>query len=452
MVRIKEFWQGVSKKGNATDIKSHLAELRKDRERDTPLVFVGRTTVIDEIVSTAKTNGPTEIRRGASFLVEGAPGSGKTSLVHEIANRLQQDGALAIVWLEVPDSPEEIDAIYNKMATGLAGASQEFVRTTEHTSRGFSFRPSGVGGGTSSGTTVAPQRISSPQAIADIRGGKPWAPYERAVVFVDEIQNVEPDGPASRFLRQMHTQQSIPVILVCSGLSNSEVRLAKAGLSRISTGSTMRLGALSPSETLECARASFTLVRDLGLDATDEALDLWAESVARASDGWPRHLQNYLRACWLTLSEQDKPSLDTADMDTAIRCGDGFRDAYYMSRLKISQTPIDVIGPLHERIASGDTLDRMSAQKTIGVAVKTLDKDDRKEFRVLFPSNSNCFDQLLSSGIVSMNEKDTCISPVPSLSAFLLDLYSARVGKDSKPLGASGAKSTPRRRSGSPRP
>ena len=380
-----------------SDVKDLLLRLSRASERSDPLVFGGRERIIAETLGRTVVLPPVG-DWGNTVLIEGAPGAGKTALLREISRQAQAAGTTTLVRPDVPQ-PDDIETIYAELATGLARASSRAARAT-----------------------VAPPKLGSPQAIAALRGDKPWRASDKAIVFVDEVQNVVRDSAAAELLHALHTQQSIPGLLVCAGLSNSRAALERAGLSRIGTANTVRLESLPLSVAVDCVGRTFDIVRQQGLSGGDAAADRWSERLAAASDGWPRHLQNYLRAGWLTLHAQQAPSLDTADLDAAISRGDEFRESYYFERIEFAKVPAEVLAALYKRIAAGESLDTFDASAVLGEAIDALPHRVRQRVRNTFADDGACFERLLAVGAVSTDGRGRCVSPVPSFASFVLSL------------------------------
>ena len=407
----------------SASLKAMLRTLAESGERHDPLVFGGRAQIIDKVMRIAR-HLPPHGPKGNTILIHGAPGAGKTALVCEIARRLEKEGAATFVQPEIP-APGRVRAIYAALATALAGARPDLDRTTVRADTTLSIRPGGVGGDRSEGTSVAPPTLEDPESIAEIRAGRPWRSNERAVVFIDEIQNIAPDPQADecRLVRALHAQDRIPVLLVCSGLSNSEDALGRAGLSRLGTENCIPLGSLTPVETLDCARATLDFVRQRGLPGSDGAAQRWAGRIASSSDGWPRHLQNYFTATWETLAAQDIPSLDAADLDATIRRGDARREDYYIKRISRTGLPVSVIGALHEQLALGKSLDEYQVMNVLDDAIAALPDGVQRSIKGRFAASDDCLENLLHAGIVSLDRHKRCVSPIPSLHQFVVSQY-----------------------------
>ena len=406
-------------------LKASLREMAMVGERADPLVFGGRENVIEDVMQFARRLPPTG-PRGNTVVIDGPPGAGKTALICEIARRLSREGALPVLQLEPPSRQDVVD-IYAQLAAALAGAPIEAGRTTIRREAGLAFRPGGIGAGASKDESVEPPRIESPLAIDNLRAGRSWQSDERAVVFIDEIQNLtsNKDADECRLARALHTQDRIPVLLVCSGLSNSQDVLERVGLSRIGTGNRFSLGPLAADEALACARSTFEILRNLGLPGSDKAANEWAERVAHACDGWPRHLQNYFNACWTTLGSQDTPSLDSADLEAAMFLGDELREKYYADRIARAGLPIEVLAALQQEIEQDQPITDYQAMSVIGRAIDALPATTKQAVRDRFPSDAACFDKMLAVGIVSLDDRKRCVSPIPTLGEFVLAEYEA---------------------------
>lgn len=400
-----------------------LFDRAEESARSDPLVFVGRDREITKILQAGE-KLPPGATRSQTVLVEGPPGSGKTSLLTHLANRFQASSVPTGTQLRwsVPAKDADVAGVYGNIAADLAAApSPDVVSTTQRTIRG------GANFGVAAGdvtraTTEAHPAFQSAAMIAGwgrVKSFDGWAPKNRAVLFVDEVQEVAPGEPGADLLKDLHTQGDIPVLLVCAGLGNSERRLSDAGLSRIEN--VLTLGRLQADETVECAERTLREGVERGVRGTDADLSRWARGIARAADDWPRHLHVYLQAAWRTLFEQDAPDLGCADMDAAIRVGDLARQAYYQSRIGASKTPVEITKVLYERIARDGSLSQEDAWDTLREAVEHASAGRRAAWREQFDSISDGFAELLRAGVISLDTSRRCRSPIPSFSRFVLD-------------------------------
>ncbi|MCY3793287.1 MAG: AAA family ATPase [Gammaproteobacteria bacterium] len=402
-------------------LQEKLSRLADAGERGDPLVFSGRGDEIKRIIR-ASGNSPHDGARGQTFVIWGAPGAGKTALIHELARRLSAGGASTVI-LEMVPSDEGVMAVYQTLLSAISGIPPEEARTTR--SKGTAVA-GGVGGVVSgkrvTGESVAPQVALDAAMIAARCSPERLSRTQPVVVFVDEVQNLRPGSGAAKLLEDLHTQGKLPVLLVCAGLSTSSARLADAGISRVSASHQIRLGGLAADEAIDCAERTLAFSRQWGVDAPGEEIKVWAEDIAEASDLWPRHLQCYLQAVWALLAEQDAPSLASASLEDALAKGRELREAYYLDRLSNSGVPLEVAGTLHGCLADGRALDLGAATDLAGEAIDgRLSARARERVRSVFPTDSDCINAMLRSGLVSLDERDLCISPIPSMTGFILD-------------------------------
>ncbi len=407
-----------------TDLRERLENLAESGERDHPLVFVGRENIVGRIIRATRILPPRG-GKGKTFVIEGAPGAGKTALITEVAKQLRGRGVGTIECTEIPNGAR-VEGIWRELGGALAGASPDEARTTQYseTHGGLGVGRSGVDH--TRGRSIAPRAVSNPEDVLALRGRKSFGD-EAAVVFIDEVQNIAEGTEASELVRTLHTQAVIPVLLVCAGLSGSRDQLGKAGkLSRLNTDNRIQLGGLTNKETLDGARRSLEVVRHWGVRASNAVLNAWAKRIAEASDNWPRHLQCYLNAVWKTLVDQETPNLDMASLDAAIAAGNTARQAYYSERLRMARVPIEVAGALHQRLAQGGrSISDRQASVLVESAIENIQNEWDKELcRKEFPNVGDCFNTLLRTGLVSL-DGDYCVSPIPTMTDHILGKLSA---------------------------
>ena len=434
--------------GDAIDsLHQWLFERAEESARSDPLVFVGRDREIAKILQAGK-NLPPGATRSQTILVQGAPGSGKTSLLTHLAAQFEASSAPTgtdIQW-SVPPTAADVAGIYGNIAANLVSApSPDVVATTQQTVRG---RASvGLAAGDVARTTTEAHPVFQSASMISRwgrgKGAAGWAPRQRVVLFVDEVQEVERGRPGAGLLKDLHAQGDMPVLLVCAGLGNSERSLSDAGLSRIEN--VLTLGRLRPDETVDCAERTLGEGIERGVRGTAADIARWGRRIARAADDWPRHLHVYLQATWGTLFEQDVPDLRTADLEATIRAADLARNEYYHSRIDASKTPIQISKVLHERIAREGSLSQEDAWDTLRGAVELAPAGRKAAWHEQFDSVGEGFTELLRAGVVSLDRSRRCISPIPSFSQFILD-----GGDSSAPASPGSQRPVSRRRPPSP--
>ena len=401
-----------------SDVHDYLQRLVDESTRSDPLVFAGRKDEIGKVLRSAA-NPPPQGPRSSTILIQGAPGSGKTSLISRLCSELKIHKDAGVLFLETIPGESAVWRTYGHLASMLIGAgSPTRDGDTQSAIRG------GATLGIARGGKTVSRRVSFPtfRSVVDIASERNarWGPMQRVAVFVDEVQEVKPDSAAAAMLQDLHAQTKIPVFLVCAGLSNSDLALSDAGLSRVENK--VFLGRLDGQDALDCAQKSLRKVLARGVGGSDVAVERCAAALARASDDWPRHLQVYLQSTWQALLEQESPDLDKVDLKTIIKLGNERRESYYKARIKLSRTPLEVIVALHRRLIDYKVCDESQTRRVIGEAVDKLESRARKEWVARFEDNTEqCFAALLRAGVVALDAREHCVSPVPSFSQFVLE-------------------------------
>ena len=393
-------------------VHDFLVERSTTGARTDPWAFAGRVAEIAHILRLSR-NLPPEGKRSQTVLVQGPPGSGKTSLMAHVARLLDRDAGASTGTCLLASPPrqwEGVNAVYGHLAAMLAGAPH--------------LASAGVGG---AGCERARTRTSPPATFAGASSiaawhraasATDWLPNRRVVVFADEVQGVTPGTPAAALLEDLHAQTSIPVLLVCAGLPNSEKRLAQANLSRIDH--VVTLGSLSHSEAIECATETLRQGIEYGVRGGDADVDPWATRIAQASDGWPRHLHAYLQATWRVLGEMDVPDLAGADIERTMAEGDAARGEYYRRRMEISGCPAPILQALHERLAADGAIGERDARTAVRRLLRDGPEDQRADWGERFPTLDDGFDSMLRAGVLGKDAVGRYCSPIPSLTRFIL--------------------------------
>ena len=212
------------------DAHDFLTERLATGARTDPWAFVGRAEEITYLLRLSK-DLPPKGKCSQTVLLQGAPGSGKTSLIAHVARLMDGDAGAATgthLILSPPRRWEQVDEVYGHVATMLAAAPPPVGASTTRETGRARVGVGGFGGERARTRTTSPVTPAGATSIADWHrstGSTQWRPKRRVVVFSDEVQEVMPGEPAAALLEDLHAQASTPVPLVCAGLSNSEKRL-----------------------------------------------------------------------------------------------------------------------------------------------------------------------------------------------------------------------------------
>jgi len=84
-----------------------------------------------------------------------------------------------------------------------------------------------------------------------------------------------------------------------------------------------------------------------------------------------------------------------------------------------------VLAALQQDIEQDQPISDYQAISVTGCAIDALPVTSKEAVRHRFPSDAACFDRLLTVGVVSLDERKRCVSPIPSLGAFIHAEYRA---------------------------
>ena len=394
-------------------------------ERKPPIAFGGRESIIGSICEISQYLFDAErFLGGDTFIVGGPPGSGKTSLVHEVIKRLAGKTAGRRPVQTVFCADPSVDGAYQKLlwdlASALTGTDKQKLAGSQESFFGGEASVEGVGSvkGEYGRQTKTPDARSLYHAIALTK--KPA--NQPVVVSIDEAQNVEERSSIGKLIKALHTQNELPMLLVCAGLANTKDKLHELKLvSRATLKHYFPLGLLEQEETIQTAKDALDVICDrTGVKRTSEReRNYFAERIAAASDNWPRHLTGYLIALCEKLAEQDKPSLAGFGLAEAIKTGNEYRQAYYQERLNTSKIPIRVLAALYRAI-SAERLSQLACEDTLEEMIARYQDKGATSLKRRFPTGEAAFEWVRRLGLVTTDGPDeTCRVPIPSMAAFV---------------------------------
>ena len=275
-----------------------LQEFVASGDKSPPPVFVGRKEILQDIEATSRRSwkGSEALvhgNPGETRVVQGAPGAGKSSIIVELTNRLQEKNRdfegtpSAPVPRVVNISPEMVVENLPSVLSILAGAAglstSAWWNLNTKISAGATIGVAHLEGevGKPSRNQKKPESISE---LAEIHPPNKWqAPV---IVAIDEAQRF--DGGRftahARFLQSIHDSKlGLPLMLVLAGLGDTAERASDMSLTR--GKKVHEIGSLDPEEVggfmLSCCRRFG--MNPLGHE--ERIMEL-----AAPCEGWPRHL------------------------------------------------------------------------------------------------------------------------------------------------------------------
>lgn len=338
--------------------RAELETFVKLPDRAASPVFVGRTKILEDIEEGIKLAliGKSE---GTARVVYGAPGAGKTALMHEAKARwdeLYKKGdaqapiAVKIDATDVNSPHRAVVAILH----ALQPDSDFFSRTTETTTGGGAIGLPGIAKGNiqTALETVSPGTLESAKSdpVSFFAYACRPSSWRRPVcLLIDEAQNVRgyPDrNDENEFL--LHLQASnYPILIVFGGLGNTLGALEQAKLSRTAVDALHALPLLTNDESADAAKR-FLEIYGIPVITGKQHRRPIVDSIAQASSGWPQHLHGFLAEAGKVALEED--CLSTDDWPEIESRGGARRERYYRQRLHGLETVQKQVAAVVSRI------------------------------------------------------------------------------------------------------
>ena len=416
-------------------------------DRTSPLVFVGRQRELERLDATIR-NVAECGTEGATSVVYGVPGAGKTALARELANRWAQreaDGRpVCVVRLGVgalDASPRELAAtllrhlpLRGRLPQGLQNLVSRAASTT---AAALSRQPAG-------------ELLNRSLGLAENSGlgdcldayGALWLADVTIVLAVDEFQAV-PVTPRSRALvRELHENiGNHRIVLLAFGLQNAvDVLCAEDGLnvSRLKAGAGISLGTLEPGQGREAIAGTLEALgmrwdndewrgylRRRGFERAQ--WQQWAEQLVSVLDretaNFPHHLTNALAAvCDCLLRGQSGFSPHHDLVDAVLAKLNGLKGDYYDTRLGQLRDHSLALGALCSQMLERDLRIVLKAEARDALATANNDGD-----RVKPKTAAELLAKAIGRGIFTPEAGGLAVT-IPSMLTHLAHAFEAQAG------------------------
>ena len=307
-----------------------LNDFIDERDRNRARFFVGREKQIADVEGICDL----ALRRfregsalaGSTLLIQGAPGAGKTALLKYLEERWSRFGSGQPMALIVDRRRlANPTSLAFDIAECLDPEKAKVFRqaTTHGRQANLGVGPAGITGTRT--TATAPPSAD----FSELRRLFPTEAWERPLcLMIDEIQNLEPEQGTT--LESLHlASDGLPVVPLLAGLSNAQEALARHGrISRLASDAVCTLGCLEAGQP---ADAVLQMLDSFCVEAKPADAECWARLLERASDGWPQHLQNGMRALAEGLVAVGG-KLDAVDKAAVLARTREWREAAYRAR------------------------------------------------------------------------------------------------------------------------
>ena len=351
--------------------------------------FHGRKQILDDfrgILRYSKQNN-----WGTTFLIQGAPGAGKTALLAECA-RLARDRGWEIADIDPLAlwNPDELQQSLEskkkfKVEGGSAGVTIPGIGHAE------------ISAG------VLPQTVKTLLQ----KGEDPL------LLTLDEAQvlGMEDEFPADQIKTVRHVLNSIhngkldrPVILTAAGLGTTVESFRSFGISRFEGNALVELGALG--KEAERAVLRDWLTEDGG---TPGDTTVWIDAITQETYGWPQHILSYVKPA-LDQLHADKSVMTTEGLNSVLEAGRVFRSRYYEQRVhELGTQQRQSLAKLFANVSLGESLGLEHIMMSL-----TQDHGAEKAKKI--------FHQALYKGVLYRYRGDFAI-PIPSMHDWLVSNY-----------------------------
>ncbi len=410
-----------------------LGAFAREGDRNRARFFVGREPQIRDIEQ-ACADAMAEYRAGgklagATRLIQGAPGAGKTALLEHLdglfGSPKKPDGFLSRVFRKEPQGPPlpktlllnrgalaNLPGVAAQIAECLdAGRARQWRQTH---SRAVSMQTGAPGMASASSSETVATAACSP-SFAELRRIFPPQDWKWPIcLMVDEIQNLEREEAAT--LEALHLGTAgLPVVPVLAGLANSREVLARCGISRLSEDGVHTLRRLEAGEPAEAVRRMLDAYR---VDIAGADAGCWAERIEEYSDRWPQHLQNAMRSLAEELVEADGVLAEVDEAAVFARARERRLQAYRARRSPQMQEAVFLLA----RVMAGVPEPGLRRNKATGL-IETLARSEG-DYGWRLPegmSPREFLDHLVHRGALQSGEDDRLVCPIPSFRRFLVE-------------------------------
>ncbi len=371
----------------ASFIKLMLNKFRNDR--GPAKYFHGRKEII-RMFERALAHHKHE-KGGTTFLIQGAPGAGKTALLDRIARDAY--GKWHIAHIE-PDALWDTDWLMHALGRGDEYSISELTGTIALKAA-------------KSDTKSVPVSKNPISVIQD------W--NVPLLLILDEAQTLgeanKPTGRdrsiASNILKRIHNgRMGVPVILLAAGLGTAETAFNTLGVSRFYGGCLVRLGGLREWSTRAIIQDWLMLDGMAKGDPTP-----WIDAIAEQVHGWPHHIMSYVAPA-IEYLESNNGRMTAEGLKFVLASGNKFKLEYYDERTH------DIDEDRREALARS-IIDVPPGGTTTRPAILDSLKQDgltQKEADVLF-------ERALGQGVIDRRERGRYGIPIPSMRTWLVEEY-----------------------------
>ena len=369
------------------------------KDRGPAKYFHGREEIIDTFSSVLEFSR--EENEGTTFLIQGAPGAGKTALLDVLSRQAKSNG-----W-EIADIT--IKNLYSPVSMAQSLGEAYVLNSEAALKAGIKFIEGGL-------VESVAGHASSEEIL------KRLAPENGLILVLDEAQylrnlNKTPkeQNLARDTLDVIHNGKlESPVILLTAGLGTSESAYGSLGISRFMRKCRVPLGCLSKEST--CAVIRDFLIHEGGVSKPPL---VWVETIAERTHGWPQHIVSYADSAAKYLASHRTSTNE--GLNIVLQQGRTEQIGYYKVRLEgIDRKKRHVLAKIFDSVPLGETMELQDIMDAL--------KEEYTE-----EVAEKLFKKALERGIIDEREDGDYGIPIPSMHRWLIDEYIRNKSQDIPP-------------------
>ena len=275
--------------------------------------FHGRKQVLSDFKKL--TERAVQAKSGTTFLIQGAPGAGKSALLEECRKRAREKG-----WDVVKIGADSLwDPYELREDLGLGNKSEITEKSTQFGVEHFLKREIR--------TNRPPRTVLN--ILQESKQPLLLALDEAQVLGKTDVPPSDYKATAIKVLNAIHNgEMDRPVVLIAAGLGTTVEAFETFGISRFSKKYLIELGALSKESEHAVIRDWLTKEGEAKGDP-----DVWVETIAQETYGWPQHILSYVDPA-LEQLEADNRVMTVDGLTAVLKAGRGFRLDYYKNRAR----------------------------------------------------------------------------------------------------------------------
>ena len=401
-------------KEQGPDLKG-LQSFANRRDREGSPIFVGRERETEHVLMHAElvgeAHGQGEHTQGATIVITGCPGSGKSAFLEHFARTFAKLELTGTVLIPVECSHHDLTARNSKELQ--AQLAELAIEKKEGLHKTFRALADDLG-----------QKLKLRNTFERLERKITEESRKRTVVclLADEIQNVtEASAPAVQLL---HTRAfSPPVLPIYAGLDDSADKLEKVcGISPLSANALMTMGALPGHAATEAIARLFEKYR-VRSDAGGQAA--WAQAIEEEALGFAQHLHVALQAACGVLAAAGGTARaeDAAEVRRRARAD---RERFYGSKISgiVEDHAAAVLDVVHQAVCTNTRLTRRHLARW---AKESMQKHDPLSAETSNEEALALVERMRRRGILHLSAQDRAEVPIPSLRAWLTGPYARQI-------------------------